>query len=107
MINAVFYRKQSLLSGFSVSGHSGYAEAGSDIVCAAVSSAVQLTCNTITDFWGNDAEVSADENKISLMLTDYCGADECSFQLIESLKTHLEMISQDYKGTIKLSITEV
>ena len=30
------------IAGFSVSGHSGYAEEGSDIVCAAVSASVQM-----------------------------------------------------------------
>ena len=35
--------------GFSVSGHAMFDEAGRDIVCAAVSSAVQLTVNGITE----------------------------------------------------------
>ena len=36
------YRKGSDYIGFECSGHSGYGEAGSDIVCAAVSTAVQF-----------------------------------------------------------------
>ena len=34
-------------TGFSVRGHAGYAEAGSDIVCAAVSDAVSYTHLTL------------------------------------------------------------
>ncbi len=107
MIDAVFYRKHDLLRGFSVSGHSGYSESGSDIVCAAVSSAVQLTCNTITDFFGSAAEAEVNGNEITLKLTDSCGPDECTEQLLSALVDHLENISQEYKGTISITITEV
>ncbi len=37
MISAVLYREGGRYTGFRAEGHSGYAEAGSDIVCAAVS----------------------------------------------------------------------
>ena len=36
--------------GFDVSGHAGYAEAGSDIVCAAVSALVITAINSIERF---------------------------------------------------------
>ncbi|MDE7105331.1 MAG: ribosomal-processing cysteine protease Prp, partial [Ruminococcus sp.] len=35
MIQAKFYKKNGKFSGFRVSGHAGYADAGEDIVCAA------------------------------------------------------------------------
>ncbi len=41
MIRISFIAREDELCGVSVSGHSGYAEAGSDIVCAAVTSAVR------------------------------------------------------------------
>lgn len=38
MIKAKFFKdNQGNLSGFDISGHAGYAEEGSDIICAAVS----------------------------------------------------------------------
>ncbi len=37
MISAVLYREDGRYTGFRASGHSGYDEAGRDIVCAAVS----------------------------------------------------------------------
>jgi uncharacterized protein YsxB (DUF464 family) len=40
-----------------VEGHSGYAEEGSDIVCAAVSSAVQLSLNLITENYGENLKI--------------------------------------------------
>lgn len=50
MIKAVFAVKGEKFIGFTVKGHSGYAESGNDIICAGVSSALMLTVNTITDF---------------------------------------------------------
>ena len=45
--NAVtFYRRaDGKLTGYRAEGHTGYAEAGSDIVCAAVSALTQTTLN--------------------------------------------------------------
>ena len=37
-------KKQNRTTGFVVSGHSGYSEEGSDIVCSAVSSLSQMVC---------------------------------------------------------------
>ena len=44
MISAVLFREDGRFTGFRAGGHSGYAEAGSDIVCAAVSI---LTCTCV------------------------------------------------------------
>lgn len=40
MIRVVVYKRSNRISGFSVSGHAGYGEKGTDIVCAAVSAVV-------------------------------------------------------------------
>ena len=42
MTKCEFFTEDDRITGFSVSGHSGYAEAGSDIVCAAISAAVTM-----------------------------------------------------------------
>ncbi len=39
------YQKGKLYIGFECEGHSGYSESGSDIVCAAVSTAVEFCIN--------------------------------------------------------------
>ena len=46
MTRVAFLRHSGKPAGFDVSGHSGYAAAGEDIVCAAVTSAVRMgTCS--------------------------------------------------------------
>lgn len=105
MITAEFFIKEGVNSGFRICGHSGYAEEGNDIVCASVSSAVQLTANTITDFIGAEADVSVGKNGlITLKLKkDNCTASK----ILDSLRVHLEFISQEFSGTIKIKATEV
>ncbi|MBQ7991322.1 MAG: ribosomal-processing cysteine protease Prp [Oscillospiraceae bacterium] len=110
MIEADFIRKGSrdgLLFGFTVKGHAGWADRGEDVVCAAVSSAVELACNTITDFFGVDAEVIVvpDEGRIELYLPPFAVKDDSpSVKLISSLMEHLIFISEDYPGTVSVTV---
>ena len=55
-----FFRSHGRLTGFSAMGHSGYGDAGEDIVCAAVTSAVRLAECTINDILKANADVSFD-----------------------------------------------
>lgn len=49
MITAKFVYSGDIITGFSVSGHSGSAEIGKDIICSAVSSVSYMTVNTLTE----------------------------------------------------------
>ena len=103
MIRIVFVEKDGRLNGFSVSGHAGYAPYGSDIVCSAVTSAVQLTVNDITEICKAEADVETLENEIKFKLADNdTEKREISRAFLESLKLHVEILSEKYKGTIKI-----
>ena len=104
MIKASFFRKNNSLTGFSISGHSGYADSGSDIVCASVSSAAQLTANNITDFFHIQAKVSAEDNTLSLRLE--MPSDDAD-RLIRGLAAHLELISEEFQNYVDIKFTEV
>ena len=41
MTTVIFHMEGERIVGFTVQGHSGYADEGSDIICAAVTSAVR------------------------------------------------------------------
>jgi len=107
MITAEFISKSNNLIGFNISGHAGYDDFGYDIVCASISSAVQLVCNTITEYFKSNAEVSADENDgIKLKLIEYSN-DSPAILLIEGLKFHIETLLEDFPKNIKVKVTEV
>ena len=102
MINAKFYEtSDDELVGFSVSGHAGYDDFGNDIVCASVSSAVMLAANTITEAFKAEAKVKVTDNRIEMRLKKH---EQNAEKVLLGLLTHLYMLSEDYQGTIKVSI---
>ena len=104
MLKCVFrlgeFDKAKSFAGFEISGHAGCGTEGNDIVCAAVSSCTMLVCNAITENFGANAEVTVEENRISLEL---CKPSSEAQKLISALYQHLETLSEDYTN-IKVSV---
>ncbi len=103
MILAKFQKTQGALEGFEITGHSGYAERGRDIVCAAVSSAVQLAMNLLNDL-GAEPEIFIGDNVIKCRAVR---TSNVSKTILNDLKEHFESIGQEYPKTIKITISEV
>ena len=94
--------------GFSVSGHADAGVFGRDIVCAAVSSAVMLTANTITDYLYCKADVKDQGNRILLVIKDPDSAMSIAAkQVIASFHNHLHELAKESKGKIKVSVREM
>ena len=66
MTTVAFSMEGDRIVSFEVRGHSGYAEEGEDIVCAAVSSAVNLVNATVNDVLGLAAAVRIDPDNACL-----------------------------------------
>lgn len=103
MIRADFKKKNGNLTGFGIKGHSGYAQSGSDIVCAAVSSAVQLVVN-ILDSLELSPNVNVEENCIKCSVSS---DNRESAAILETFREHLESVGEEFPGTIKITISEV
>ncbi len=63
MTTVTFHSADGRIDGFVVEGHSGYAEEGADIVCAAISAAVGLTECTINEVLGLGGVISREANR--------------------------------------------
>ena len=92
-------------TGFRITGHSQYAEAGGDIVCAAVSSAAYMAANTITDVIHADARVVADDGYMMVSVAEK-DARGCRIPL-EGLKLHLLGLEEQYPKNIDVTYLEV
>lgn len=103
MIVAKFSGKP--ISSITVSGHAGFAEYGKDIVCAAVTSAVQLTINGITEILKIPADVKVLQDKITIHIPQSHAEQTQAFT--EALYLHLNVLAEDYVGTIKVIVSEV
>ncbi|HIW74897.1 MAG TPA: ribosomal-processing cysteine protease Prp [Firmicutes bacterium] len=105
MTRSKFFRSNGVLTGFSLSGHSGAGEAGEDIVCAAVSSAAYMTANTLTDVYRFPAAVRAEDGRMTVELSEGDAA-RCR-ELMEGFYLHLSEMQKQYPHNVQVSITEV
>lgn len=108
-MKARFFTSGQSLCGFEVSGHAGYADKGEDIVCAAVSSAVQLTVNTIIESIGAGAYVSRKGGQITLRLlrSEDSAKLTAARAVINGLYLHLFILGTQYPNTISIEDSEV
>lgn len=94
------------ICGFSILGHSGYAEIGKDIVCAAVSSASYMVINTLTDIINIPVDVAVSEEGEMTANINATGTIS-SRDLIEGFKLHMISLESMYPENLKVSYTEV
>ena len=106
MTTVTFFTEGKRITGFDVAGHSGYAEAGSDIVCAAITSAVRLTEATINDIFGLAATVKVREKSGSVTLRVPGGLserDEHAVQgLLSGLMLYFAELHDEYPDNIEV-----
>ena len=104
MTRCEFFMEDERITGFSVSGHSGYAEAGADIVCAAVSTAVTMAEATINEVCGAKAKVRVKEAdaRITLTLPTSCDEEETVQAVLAGLMLTLLSIQEDYPDYIEV-----
>ncbi len=105
MISAEFFLREDHLVGVSVRGHAGYASYGNDVVCASVTSAVELTANGITEILKIPASVGVFENEVRVDLPAGAGLDAERF--LQALRLHLALLQQVYPENLQLTDTEV
>ena len=107
MITITVFKHQDQYHGFRSCGHAGYAEEGSDIICAAVSvlhsERRSIPLMTLTE----DAfDVRQDEGYLELILEGTCSKE--TSLLLDSLVLGLESIQESYgKKYIKIATKEV
>ena len=105
MIHADFVKTGDLLTGFCLTGHAGYDDYGHDIVCASVTSAVQMAANGITEVLKLGAQVDVGENEIKMTLDRADAKKGQAF--LQALLLHPNLLSEDYEGTIQVNLSEV
>ena len=101
MIKVLLLKRGGNTVGFDVSGHSGYSEAGSDIICAAVSSAVGLAETIINDSLFCEAEVKIEPEKARVALTLSRECDSCKAVLF-GFERHIRALSEEYPKYIEV-----
>ena len=62
MTKVVFFRSGGVFYGFEEQGHTGFAEEGDDVLCAALSAMTMLIINTVEVAYASDVEYTIDED---------------------------------------------
>ena len=110
--NAVaFYRRaDGTLTGFCAQGHTGYAPAGEDIVCAAVSALTQSTLNGLRNVL--KAPVVFDIDEKAARLEAYLAPEATQEQvrqaqlLLQTLLEGLQAIERSYPRNVRIFFEE-
>ena len=104
MTKVEIFNQGGRINGFSVSGHSGYAEEGSDIVCAAVTTAVKFAECTINDALGDHANtrVKEDEPRITLTLPAVCDDEDAVQAVLTGFVLTMCSLRDDYPDYIEV-----
>ncbi len=96
MIRVILYRHDKQYTGFCVSGHAGFADSGQDIVCAAVSCAVEYT-SVLLEKSDSSYRPKVEDNRIEILASNQL--------VLDSFHTLMKAYSQQYPGYIR--VTEV
>ena len=104
MTRCEFFTAEDRITGFSISGHSGYAEAGSDIVCAAISATVTMAEATINEVCGAKAKVRVknEDARITLTLPASCDEEESVQAVLAGMMLTLISLRDDYPDYIEV-----
>lgn len=105
------FREQGRTVGFDIQGHAGFADAGSDIVCSAVSALAQTTALGLTELLHLNVGLSIDEDngKMHCILGRNCTDEECEKAdiLLSTLYLGLNSIQENYGKYLKITQREV
>ena len=103
MTKVEIFRKNGSIVGYKASGHSGYSEQGSDIICSAISTSLQMTLIGIqevlklkVDFKINDGFLDVDLKNISLDKLTQMNI------LTEAMAIFLKELTKQYPKYIRL-----
>ncbi|MBQ6774182.1 MAG: ribosomal-processing cysteine protease Prp [Synergistaceae bacterium] len=98
MIKIKFLNQENIFTGIECSGHSGYSQRGSDIICAGVSALM----NALALGLDNIAEIVINRSKALMRVTWPVQESERIAILTHTIKESLEAIAKDNPKYVKI-----
>ena len=110
MTKIKLFKSDNMFTGFEVSGHSGYADYGKDIVCASISSIVQSCALGIIKVLSINAKLDKDDNRGFLKLESPKNLSKELMDktqlLIKTMQLSIEDLLTGYSKYIKMEVIE-
>lgn len=97
MTRVVFTRTaDGLISALDIRGHAGYGAAGEDIICAAITSAIQLTHILLEDILELDFDTRVEQESTYIHLFFPADVREAAQDAMEALRLHYREMQESY-----------
>ncbi len=105
MTSVKFFYCNNMMVGFKLSGHSTVNENDEigKLVCTAISSAVYLTANTLTDVLSCKCEIEESDGFFKLYLLNN---EDKAQATLKGFKLHIEGLKKEYKSHLNISTEE-
>ena len=94
MIKVSVRKSDDLITGFTINGHSGFADKGKDIVCAAISVLAINAVNSIESFTGVKPYVDESDGFLDVRFEKY--SDEKVRLLLDSMVLGMQGVMEEY-----------
>jgi len=101
MIRVTLHWKGGLIAGFECKGHAGFAEAGQDIVCAAVSTLTTTCANALETVAGVKPTVTSRSGSMRLSLPAGAGPD--AQVILKSMRQGLCDLKEAYPDHLQIT----
>ena len=107
MTTVTFRTDGGRIAGFTSRGHSGYADAGTDIVCAAVTSAIRYLEATVNDALGLAASVRVRDGETPSIVFRLPGGlspelEEATQAMMTGLMVYLSQLHNEYPDSVEV-----
>ena len=76
MTKVVFYRSNGVFWGFEETGHTGYGDAGEDILCSALSAMTMLIVNTVEIAYASNIDYDINEGATKIRVSSKAALPE-------------------------------
>ena len=101
MITVTIFKEDDVIKGFKASGHAGYADAGEDIVCAAVSVLYINTINSLIRLTGDLADIKGGDDNINVSVFIKSPSKEAEL-LLKSFEIGINSVAEEYGDFLKV-----
>ena len=102
MIRIALFRAGEKILGFECKGHAGYAEAGNDIVCAAVSILTTTCANALESVAGVMAEAEVRDGYMKVLLPEQEATEKTQI-IFRTIHQGLQDLSDAYPKYLRLN----
>ena len=105
MTRITIFKKNGKICEYQIKGHSGFAEEGSDIVCAGISTAGQMALIALNEVLKLDVEFDIKDAYLHVFLKDF--QDAKAQVVLRAMEKTFEDITKNYDKNVRMEVRDV